>query len=334
MSLRPEPRAAVIRLTNACNAKCKFCGIWREENISQLDNAWLDKLPKSLKNITLSGGEPFLRSDLPEIIERITSVCDKSRIVIATNGILTDRITEQMRKIIKIYPGIAVRLSMDAIGELHDNIRGIKDAFACVTDTLKSLKQLKVRDLGIAITVSDINISEITGVYGVARKEKVRFNCQVAHNSDFYYRSNNSEINQKDLLKEQLNSIILCDLKSFTPQRLFKAYYYRGLWNYTNRLPRIYPCNAGSLFFYLGNNGNIYPCIFLGIEMGNLQNRSFDDIWSGSLAYRAREDVKRCNLNCWVTCTAAPEIKSRPFRAAKWVFMNKIKAHLGKPDFI
>ena len=99
-----KPREATIRLTNACNAKCEMCEIWKEENISQFDNALLEKLPKSLKNITLSGGEPFLRNDLSEIVERVKSVCSKTRIVILTNGILTDIITEQMKKIIKIAP--------------------------------------------------------------------------------------------------------------------------------------------------------------------------------------------------------------------------------------
>jgi radical SAM protein with 4Fe4S-binding SPASM domain len=311
-----------------------MCEIWKEENISQFDNALLDKLPKSLRSISISGGEPFLRDDLSEIVEIIKFVCSKSRIVIPTNGILTDVITEQMKKIIKIDPKIAIRLSIDGIGEIHDNIRGIKNAYISAITTLKSLKKLSIRDLGITLTVIDTNIREIEKVYRMTKEQKVKFNLQVAHSSDFYYRKKNSEISQKDIFKKALNVIITSELKSFNLQRLFRAYYYKGLWSYVNSLPRRYFCKAGNLFFYLNQKGDIFPCIFLNKKMGNLQNDSFSNIWNSKLAYQVRQYVRRCNLNCWTTCTVAPAIRNRPLQAARWVFINKLKAHLKRPNFL
>ena len=268
-----------------------------------------------------------MRNDLLEIIERIRFVCNKSRIVILTNGILTDVITEQMRRIIKIDPKIAIRLSIDGIGEPHDNIRGIKSAYLDAMNTLKSLKKLGIRDLGVTITVADINIAEIAKVYKMTKEEGVKFNCQVAHSSDFTYRKKNKDIRQKDLFKKELNAVISSELKSFSLQRLFKAYYYRGLWSYVNRLPRSCFCNAGSLFFYLSREGNVYPCQFLDKEMGNLMNNSFSAIWKSKLAHQVREDVKSCILNCWMICSVRPEIKDNPFQAVNWVLINKLKAH-------
>lgn len=325
-----EPRAVNIRLTNACNARCKMCGIWEEDKITHFDNALFDKLPRSLKNISLSGGEPFLRNDLSEIVERIKFVCPKSRIVILTNGILTDIIIEQIKKIIKIDPMIAIRISIDGVGEVHDEIRGVKDAYRAAINTLNSLKELKVKDLGITISVTDSNVGEINKVYKIAKEKKVKFNCQVAHSSDFYYKKENVELKEKDLFKKGLNTIISSELKSLNLERLFKTYYYRGIWDYVNRLPRSYPCNAGDLFFYLNQAGTVYPCIFLDKEMGNLHNDSFDTIWNSQLAYQVRGCVKNCNLNCWVTCTVAPAIRNNPLRAAGWIFINKLKTYLNK----
>lgn len=311
-----------------------MCEIWKQENISQFDITLLNKLPKSLRSISLSGGEPFLSNDLLEIVEKAKSVCSKSRIVIPTNGILTDVITEQMKKIVKIDSRIAIRLSIDGIGEMHDNIRGVKNAYLAVMNTLKSLKDLRIRDLGITITVTDINIQEIEKVYRIAKEKKVKFNCQVAHSSSFYYKKENCDINQKDLFKNELNLIISSELKSLNLQRLFKAYYYRGLWGYVNRRPRAYPCNAGSLFFYLSQEGNVYPCQFLNKEMGNLHNDRFSAIWNSKLAATVRQHVKGCNLNCWTICTVAAAIKNNPFQAARWVFINKLKAHLERPNLL
>ncbi len=325
-----KPREAVIRITNACSAKCKMCEIWKEEDIRQLDNTLLGKLPKSLKSISLSGGEPFLRNDLSEIIEKIKSVCPMSRIVIPTNGILTDIITGQMKKIVKIDPGIAIRLSVDGIGEIHDNIRGIKDAYLNVMATLKSLKRFKIMDLGIMITVLDINVAELEKVYMFTKSENIKFNCQVVHSSEFYFRRKNEKLSQKRLFKEQLNALISAELKTFNLQRLFKAYYYRGLWDYVNSRYRSYPCNAGELFFYLNQEGSIYPCVFSNEKMGDLKNEDFGTIWGSRLACKVREQVKKCNSNCWSICNVAPGIKHNPLPAAEWVFINKLKAHLGR----
>lgn len=330
----PDPREAVIRLTNACNARCRMCSLWEEKEISLFDAALLQKLPAGLKSISLSGGEPFLRNDLAEIVARIKDVCPKSRIVISTNGILTETINMQMEKIIMIEPEIAVRISVDGVGDVHDKIRGVKDAYLRVMATLKRLKKLKVRDLGIAMTVTDFNVEEMDKVYQISRQEKVKFNCQVVHNSEFYYRKNNNVISQGGLLKKILNKIILSELKSWRPQALFKTYYYKGIWEHVNYLPRLYPCNAGNLFFYLDQEGKVYPCQFLNRGIGNLHKESFSAIWNSKEACQVREELKKCGVNCWTVCTAAPAIKDKPFRAARWVFINKLKAHLGASNLL
>lgn len=275
-----------------------------------------------------------MRGDLSEIVERVKSACARSRIAILTNGILTDVIIKQMEEIVKIEPEIAIRLSIDGIGEVNDSMRGIKNAYINAIKTLGALKKLRIQDLGLTITVTDFNITEIEKVYRIAREANVKFNCQVAHSSDFYYKKKNNEISRKDLFKEGLNTLISSELKSFNLARLFKAYYYRGLWNYINRLPRAYFCGAGSLFFYLSQEGSVYPCLFLDKQMGNLKNDDFDTIWKSELASQARQSVQKCNLSCWTICTAAPAIRNNPLPAAGWVFMNKLKAHLGSRNLL
>jgi MoaA/NifB/PqqE/SkfB family radical SAM enzyme len=309
-----------------------MCAIWQDAEVSQFDNALLEKLPRSLRNIKLSGGEPFLRDDLPEVVARIRAACGKSRIVILTNGILTGVITEQMARIVKIDPGIAIRVSIDGAEEAHDRIRGVKGAYASARATLGSLKKLGVRDIGVTITVSDTNISGIGEVYRVSKEEGVKFNCQVAHSSDFNYRRKNSGIARQDLFRQELDRVITAELKSFSLQRLFKAYYYQGLWGYAQHLPRPSPCRAGSLFFYLSRAGNIYPCQFLDKEMGNLRNNSFSAIWKSELSRKARQDVKKCNLNCWMICTVRPGMINNPWPGLSWILPHKLKAHLYPPD--
>ena len=86
-----HPTDASIILTYRCPMKCKMCNIWfnptnKSEEIKASD---LKSLPK-LKFINLTGGEPFIREDLPEIVEECYKHTD--RIVISTSGWFEDRV--------------------------------------------------------------------------------------------------------------------------------------------------------------------------------------------------------------------------------------------------
>lgn len=324
------PRQATIRVTDRCNARCSMCSLWRRTDGSCLPLSAFHTLPPSLTTISLSGGEPFLREDLPEIVAIIKKICKKSRIVILTNGLLVGTIIRQMRAIRTIDPHIAVRLPLDGIGTSHDKVRGVENAYGQVMETLRQLKNLRIRDVGVTITVNDHTIEEIEKVYRLAGEKKVRFNCQVTHSSNFYYGKENEGIHRKDRFREQLRSVISRELRSFDIYRAFKAYYYRGLWNYVNSLPRLYPCEAGRLFFYMNQEGNVYPCPFIDKEMGNLLKDDFGVIWNGSQAARVRQCVKECGLQCWTTCTVAPAIRNNPVKALRWIAVNTLKAYAGK----
>ena len=63
-----HPRDAVIAVTHRCNAHCVMCNVWKSRRRDELQPEHMGKLPASLKTINLSGGEPFLRADLPEFV--------------------------------------------------------------------------------------------------------------------------------------------------------------------------------------------------------------------------------------------------------------------------
>jgi hypothetical protein len=69
-------------------------------------------------------------------------------------------------------------------------------------------------------------------------------------------------------------------------------------------------------------------------KMGSLKENSFSRVWMSRRAEIAREKVARCDRNCWLICTVAPEIKNRPLKAGLWVLQNKAKAHLGCKDYL
>lgn len=106
----PTPTDASIILTYRCPMKCKMCNIWfnptnKSEEIKASD---LRTLPK-LKFINLTGGEPFVREDLAEIVEECYRHTD--RIVISTSGWFEDRVVALAKK----FPNIGIRISIEGL---------------------------------------------------------------------------------------------------------------------------------------------------------------------------------------------------------------------------
>ncbi len=78
------PTDAVIAVTYKCNSKCVMCDIWKKPACKEIEPRLYAKLPGSLKYINISGGEPFLRKNLPEVIAVLSATCNEPRIGIST----------------------------------------------------------------------------------------------------------------------------------------------------------------------------------------------------------------------------------------------------------
>ncbi|HVO85480.1 MAG TPA: radical SAM protein, partial [Syntrophobacteria bacterium] len=148
---KPLPMSLTVSITSACNSRCKTCRIY-ETRYAQMTVAEYEHVFRSLGRapvwVTLSGGEPFLREDLPEICAALYSHCRPAVINIPTNGILCDKIASTVRTISTSCPGakIIVNLSLDAIGDMHDEIRGVRGNFDKALKTYRSLKGLQNGD--------------------------------------------------------------------------------------------------------------------------------------------------------------------------------------------
>ena len=79
------PIDAVVAVTYRCNSRCIMCNIGKIKDYPELSVGAYKKLPSSLKDINISGGEPFLRHDLPQIIKVVKKQCPKAHIILSTS---------------------------------------------------------------------------------------------------------------------------------------------------------------------------------------------------------------------------------------------------------
>ncbi len=131
-----------FELTNLCNSKCNMCHIWaNRENSNILTTQEIFKIlndPEfaNLKDLMLTGGEMYMRDDIPDIIAEANRVNPKTRIFTSTNGLLYDKILECAE--ISAKQGIMVHygISLDGIGERHDQRRRMPGNFLCIDQHL------------------------------------------------------------------------------------------------------------------------------------------------------------------------------------------------------
>ena len=140
----------IFFVTGQCNARCPFCFYWRErgQQAQELTLTEIERLAQTMPPfdiLLLSGGEPFLRADLPELVTLFRRYNDIRTVSIPTNGLLPQRVESVTRHILESNPvlHLSINLSLDGLGGVHDRTRGVAGSFELVEDSLNRLTQLR-----------------------------------------------------------------------------------------------------------------------------------------------------------------------------------------------
>ncbi len=312
-----SPKHAVISLTSKCNSHCLMCDIWSHPHHDTLMPSDLTKLPTSLTDINLTGGEPFLRSDLIEIIKNIKNTCPNSRLVINTNGFLSKTIKKQVRDMILVDPKIAIRVSLDGYRSLHSQIRQTKYAWTKATKTISMLRPL-VSDLGVSFTIMDKNIQDLPIIFKYCLKRDLQLSLTLVSSSPIYFGPNKINLRPQDIsiFKKNMQIVIKHRLHSHNPKEWLRAYFDQGLIEYFENSHRPVACLAGTNSFYLDSQAKVYICHLQNWYLGNLKKDTFPTIWNRRKQYQ--NSVSNCQ-DCWMVCSFKPSLKKNLF-----TIINKI----------
>ncbi|MDI6808905.1 MAG: radical SAM protein [Candidatus Eisenbacteria bacterium] len=312
-----KPVSIVIAVTYGCNSRCLTCDIWQMERGQELDPGSYERLPASLRYINISGGEPFMREDLFDVVSVIKRRCPESHIIISTNGLLPDRVERMMKKM----TWVGVRVSLDAVGSEDDRVRGIPGSFEKAMQTIDVLRGIGVEDLGVSATISRHNPGGALAVKKYAERENLEFSSVVAHSGPLYFGDKRGSSPDPEVAERELLEIRNNELSSMNVKAWFRAYYTDGLIDYAKGLPRRIRCYGGRIAIYLTPGGDVYPCNILPDRMGNILEDSYETIASHSKAIF--EKVDSCPVQCWMSCTVAPVMRLNPFKPLLWALRTK-----------
>lgn len=319
--------------TFRCNSRCQMCHVWKYPTAQEQEITLetLAKLPGGFDNLNVSGGEPTLRRDLAEMADILYP---KARVMeFSSNGLHPERLVP----IIKKYPNIKVRFSLEGDEQTSNRIRGEKDGHKTKVAGLRMLKEAGGTDLGFAFVIQDENVGQLLDLYKFARSEGFELATTTLHNAWQFYKNDNHFYDRTTVAKP-VENLITELLKSRKVKNWFRAYLNLGLIEKVLGHERLIPCTAGSDFAFIDPWSDVWACnVRSDIPLGNLARQSWSEIMHSGLASDGRKKVACCTQNCWMVTTARTAMRSRivpqlpKTRPMMWVLKNKLKVTLGKP---
>jgi len=334
-----------VIVTYRCNARCNMCNRYKAPSKPE-DEITLDTIRKlpAMYFTNITGGEPFIRDDIEDIVEELQKKSD--RIVISTNGFFTERIIHLAKR----FPNVGIRISIEGLEKTNNEIRGLDNGYQRGYQTLKTLRDMGMKDVGFGMTVQDRNAPDLVPLYDLSDKLGMEFATASLHNS-FYFVEAKNIIHDRPMVAKNFENLVNKLLRSNSPKKWFRAYFNHGLINYIYGQPRLLPCDMSFDTFFIDPYGDVMPCNGTKDKevMGNLaMASSWDEVWNSMAAEKVRNTVRHCDRSCWMIGSVSPAMKKYifsvpflpsfsigPFRSqngvsgpAWWVLKHKIKSVL------
>ncbi len=303
-----------LGLSYRCNSRCKTCNIWKRKNIEK--ELSLEEFRRIFEKIgrnklyllILTGGEPFLHKDIAEIAIFAEKYCSPKTIVIPTNCILENRIIEKTKEILENCKKshITVNISLDEIGDKHDEIRGVKGNFKRAIETYKKLKQLEQLysnfDVSIHTVISKFNYRNFQQIYNSLnklnpknyiteiaenREELSTMGCDITPSYEEYSGAIDFLINQ---IKD----------KKLNLKQALRLEYYKMVKELLKTKKQIVPCYAGIASAQIDPTGEVWFCCIRSESIGNLKETDYDlmRLWNNEKAKKQRKSIAKKECYC------------------------------------
>ncbi len=337
------PETISLFLTYRCNLRCYMCGQWgdegafksfpretlRQELSLEEIKSLIDDVSTFRPNITLFGGEPMLYRNWVKIVEHVKS--HKMRCNIVTNGM---QLKMYARDIVEA--GLdEIILSLDGVGEVHDNARGVPGAYdklragamaihdfkkefgksAPILNVNCTISEVNYKNLGELIdAVEDfggdiINFHHLLHVSEEAYQEndkimRARFNTLTPDWKGFVWKPNIDPeilIAQLKIVKARKSPVKILVYPNFTDDEVNQWYTedeFRST-SYANR------CMSVWMTVYIFPNGDVRPYHSMNFVPGNIRDSSFKEIWNNEKFkdYRVYLKKNKAFPVCYKGCT-------------------------------
>jgi Fe-coproporphyrin III synthase len=318
----PFPYKLTLAVTSRCNLRCEGCRIWEQPGRDlplAAVRALFARSPR-LSWVDVTGGELFLRDDLPELFAAVLDGAPRLALLhFPTNGSLPDRVEKVVRDLLRRRPPrLVVTVSVDGPPALHDRLRGAEGSFARAVETFRRLRALPGCRTLFGMTLSSANAGSVADTLAALRRaapgvSPADLHLNLAHRSAHYY--GNAELPEsREGTGEALAGALNIRPFPLSPVAMAERRYLSLVPRYlaSGRCPL--PCRALAASCFVAPDGAVYPCVSWDRPLGKLAD--FDNdlgrVWESEAAVAARQEIAagRCP-GCWTPCEAVPAILAR-----------------------
>jgi len=307
-----RPTVLIYNCTWVCDAKCTMCNNWKwgdrksDMTLAQLEPVMDSPFWAAVENLNISGGEPTTRLDLPEMVEMFQRRLPRLRkIGINTTGLTPARAIPMLTKVVKFCAEkqllISIRVSLDGIGDVHDQVRAVKNGFDRASKTIEAMQALAKThgnfSFGIASTIFAKNLEDAENILTWARTKNLdvvfnmlRFTDAMLHNGGLKEQIGFQDREETFMRKFFLDRVAE---ESVLSGQSFMYLHYADM--IANGYHRTMPCPFQSQGLLLNPNGDLHYCEN-SQKIGNVLDASAESLYykTENLAHRQRIKEEIC----------------------------------------
>lgn len=325
-----NPLTLTFSVTPACQSRCKTCNIGRmylanPEIVKQ--NLGLNEIEAVFKSLgpvyffNVSGGEPFMRPDLAEIIRAACIHLKPNLIHIPTNAILPERIERTTRSILEYMDRyadssvpISIKPSIDGVGALHDHIRGFKGNFRLLEQTIDILLKIQQENprlhVDLGTVISNYNLDHLDKIENWVHACGIEsYRHEIAEQRAEFHNLGDPITPPADIYEDLIYGFkkkIIRNIKGKTfltrNTEAVRLVYYDVAVQILKQQRQITPCYGGISNIHMNYNGEIWPCCVLGDEQafGNVRDWNYDmkGLLHSEQAKKVRKYIADGNCAC------------------------------------
>jgi MoaA/NifB/PqqE/SkfB family radical SAM enzyme len=345
------PYKAILLVTWRCQARCLMCNIWKKEKQNELTlDEWRTFFQRNshLKWLTLSGGEPFLRTDLEQIIRAALRYCPGLYYInMPTNALSPDLVQKTIESILPLgIPKFVLSISLDGPEEVHDKLRGISGAWRRAIKLLAWAKSVeKDNKSRFSVILEHTLLPDSYGRFDemVAQVQKEvgtvgvnDFMVTIGSSSKHYYGNvagHDQACRTRDdqHLETAIHQIIEARRRNASWHfiHLFQQYFLRMAVQYIRTKNPPMRCRATRSSVFIDPCGIVYPCNSYSRTLGSLRENDYSikKLFFGNNMTQIRADIDllKCG-GCWTPCEASLsyiENLLNPLKAWKIFFSSR-----------
>lgn len=294
------PEFLWLEATDACPNLCAFCDIGKNKpskdhlSPAEIEAMLRDPLFDGLRVAIVSGGEPTVRKDLPEILAAVHRARPRVDMVLSSSAALPERLLLAVQRAMDEGIRLHVGVSLDGIGARHDELRGMPGLFAKVEralDQLAELRRLHPERLSfnVGFVFSDVTVADTPAVRDYAAARGIDFQVQW-YNEGAYYGNEGRNLLSK-------SEALLPVARTFPPSPVNDW----GL-RVLEGGALDYRCTTLHNSCLIKCQGDMVPCFrYWNDSAGNVRRQSPSEIWRSQDARGVRRKVRACE-GCLNTC--------------------------------